>query len=128
MIVETKRKILAVDCLVAMKEFKTFRTLSRELGLPAGVLNRYVNGYVLPKGQRAERIIDIFSRHYMQKMMQERLQKKSKYIVTADLLSKPFLLKIIASKVAGFFPGKVDKVFTAASDGIPLAVEIAGMI
>ena len=66
---ENKLKILAVDCLKAMKEQKTFRVLSRELALPAGVLNRYIHGYVLPKADRADKIITYFTKGYLGKLL-----------------------------------------------------------
>jgi adenine phosphoribosyltransferase len=123
---ETKTKLLAVDCLRAMKEKKTFRALSRELLLPAGVLNRYINGYVLPKLNRANEIIDLFMKAHLQKILSESSQRKgSKYIVTSDILSQPFLLNLIAYKVSKSFTEKTQKVFTAAVDGIPLALKIA---
>ncbi|MBN2453936.1 hypothetical protein JXB11_00150 [Candidatus Woesearchaeota archaeon] len=123
---ETKIKLLAVDCLKAMKEKKTFRVLSKELSLPAGVLNRYINGYVLPKLDRANSIIDLFIKNYLQKIVSESSQRKgTKYIVTADILSQPFLLNLIAYKVSRTFTDRIQKVFTAAVDGIPLAVKVA---
>ena len=63
---ENKLKILAVDCLKAMKQQKTFRVLSKELSLPAGVLNRYIHGYVMPKTDRAERIMSFFTKNTLQ--------------------------------------------------------------
>lgn len=126
---EAKTKLLAVSCLKTMKQQKTFRQLSKETGMPAGVLNRYINGAVLPKTERAEKIIDYFSKHYLDKIIQAAHIKGSRFIVTSDLLSKPFFLSIIAHKVAKNFKGKkIDKVFTAAVDGIPLATEIASLL
>ncbi|MFH1182516.1 MAG: phosphoribosyltransferase family protein [Candidatus Woesearchaeota archaeon] len=126
---ETKIKLLAVDCLKAMKEKKTFRVLSKELSLPAGVLNRYINGYVLPKLERANQVIEIFSKNYLQKIINESSRREgSKYIVTSDILSQPFLLNIISYKVSRQFTEKIHKVFTAAVDGIPLALKVAEFV
>lgn len=126
---ETKIKLLAVDCLKAMKEKKTFRVLSKEISLPAGVLNRYINGYVLPKLERANQIIDNFSKNYLQKLINENSRRaESKYIVTSDILSQPFLLNIISYKVSRQFTEKIHKVFTAAVDGIPLALKVAEFV
>ncbi|MCP3682704.1 MAG: hypothetical protein GY861_08450 [bacterium] len=127
-LLDIKKKLLAVDCLKSMKEQKTFRALSKELDLPAGVLNRYVNGYVLPKDDRADTIIDTYSKTYIGRMMDAARDKESKFIVTSDLLSKPFLLNVISYKVSKFFPERITKVFTAAVDGVPLAVSIANLI
>ena len=130
---ESKLKILAVDCLKAIKEHKTFRVLSKELSLPAGVLNRYIHGYVMPKPDRAEHIIAHFTKNYLSKLLESAKSTHSKFIVTADILSQPFLLNVIAFNVRKSFPGlsgsnKVDSVLTAAVDGIPLAIAVATLL
>lgn len=130
---ESKLKILAVDCLKAMKEYKTFRVLSKEISLPAGVINRYIHGYVLPKTDRAEKIIAFFSKNYLTKLLESAKDKSSRFIVTADILSQPFLLNVVAFNVRKSFAnqiasGRVDAVLTAAVDGIPLAFAIASML
>ncbi len=126
---EAKVKILAVSCLKTMKQKKTFRQLSRETGLPAGVLNRYINGAVLPKPDRAEKIIDHFSKNYFDRLIQAAHIKGSRFIVTSDILSQPFFLSIIAHRVSRLFRNaRIGKVFTAAVDGIPLATEIASVL
>lgn len=130
---ETKLKILAVDCLKAMKEQKTFRLLSRELSLPVGVLSRYISGSVLPKADRAEKIITYFTRSYLSKLLEAAKSKSSKFIVTADILSQPFLMNVIAFNAVKSFSAvaagsKIDTVLTAAVDGVPLATAIANLI
>ena len=125
---ESKLKVLAIDCLKAMKEQKTFRVLSRELSLPAGVLNRYIHGYVLPKTDRAGKIIAFFSKNYLVRLL-DSAKTPSKFIVTADILSQPFLLNVIAFNALKLFPsGRIDAVMTAAVDGIPIAWSIANLI
>lgn len=130
---ENKLKILAIDCLKAMKQQKTFRVLSKELSLPAGVLNRYIHGYVLPKADRAERIIAYFAKNYLVKLLEAAKSRSSKFIVTADLISQPFLLNVIAFNVRKSFAGvaaakKIDAVLTAAVDGVPLAMTVANLV
>ncbi len=130
---ESKLKILAVDCLKAMKEYKTFRVLSRETALPAGVINRYIHGYVLPKADRAEKIVGFFAKNYLAKLLESAKDKSSRFIVTADILSQPFLLNVVAFQVRKAFSGvlasgKIDAVLTAAVDGIPLASAIANLL
>ncbi len=130
---ETKLKILAVDCLKAMKEQKTFRLLSRELSLPVGVLSRYISGSVLPKADRAEKIVSYFTKSYLSKILESAKSTHSKFIVTADILSQPFLLNVIAFNAVKSFSAvsagrKIDTVLTAAVDGVPLAIAIANLI
>ncbi|MBI2144522.1 hypothetical protein HYU17_05240 [Candidatus Woesearchaeota archaeon] len=130
---EAKLKVLAVDCLKAMKQQKTFRTLSKELSLPAGVLNRYIHGYVLPKAGRADKIVSLFIKNYLSKLLEAAKNSNSGFIVTADILSQPFLLNVIAFHALKAFAaimaaGKVDAVLTAAVDGVPLAAAIANLL
>ncbi len=125
---ETKVKLLAVDCLQSMKQQKTFRKLSGELSLPAGVLNRYINGYVLPKTDRAGQLINIFIRDYLSKILESSKIKGSRYIVTSDILSQPFLLNVIAFRASKSLQENASVVLTAAVDGIPLAGAVANLI
>jgi len=118
-----EQKMLAVDCLKAMKEAMTFRELSKDTNISAGILNRYLNGKILPKEKRAKEILDLFYENYLQQLVaKESRMKESKYIVTTGILSQPFLLKIIAFRIKSYFSGKVDRILTAAVDGIPLAI------
>ncbi len=121
-----KEKLLAVDCLKALKEQMTFRALSDELKLPIGVINRYVNGYVLPRDERAREILDYFYTTHFDKMIATlSMLPNSKYKVTITILTNNFLLSLIAHRVNTIFKTRVDKVLTAASDGIPLAMKVA---
>ncbi len=123
---EAKLKVLAIDCLRAMKVQKTFRVLSKELGLPIGVLSRYINGNVLPKSDRADKILSYFAKNNVAKLL-DSAKSPSKFIVTADMLSQPFLLNVISFNAARNFSA-VDVVLTAAVDGIPLAFAIANLL
>jgi len=109
-----------------LKETKTFRELSKELDLPIGVLNRYINGYVLPKGERADEIINLFYRNYYKKLIFD-LSKNgiNRFFITYPILSRPIILNFIARDAAEKFDQKVDKVITSEVDGIPLAVKAA---
>ena len=125
---ETKTRLLAVDCLKSMKQQKTFRKLSSELSLSAGMLNRYVNGYVLPKSGRAGHLINFFIRTYLPRILESSKIKGSRYIVTAEILSQPFLLNVIAFKALQNLKVKPDVVLTAAADGIPVAQALANLL
>ena len=123
---KTKQKLLAVDCLKALKAGRTFRELSKEIRLPAGVINRYINGGVLPSKERSKEIIDLFYEKYFEKDVIDRSKtKNSKFYVTSWILSEPFFLNIITYKILDYYKEKTDKVLTAATDGIPLATSVA---
>lgn len=128
-VARVNQKLLAIECLRTLKQSRTFRELSKEVGLPAGVINRYINGNVLPKSTRAADVLKQFEKKYFrEQLLKESYAKKSKYLVTSTILSKPFYMRFIASHVAHYFPEKVDKVLTAAVDGIPLAFAIADFL
>ena len=50
-------QLQAVDVLRTLKETRTYDELAVETGLPAGDLNRYVNGHVLPGVERAQAVV-----------------------------------------------------------------------
>ena len=125
---DTKTRLLAVDCLKSMKQQKTFRKLSSELSLSAGMLNRYVNGYVLPKKDRAERLINFFIKGRLPRILESSKIRGSRYIVTAHILSQPFLLNVIAFMALRDIKTRPDVLLTAAVDGIPIAQAIANML
>ena len=50
-------QLQAVAVLRMLKETRTYDELAEVTGLPAGDLNRYVNGHVLPSVDRAEDIV-----------------------------------------------------------------------
>src|SRR3989344_1455330 len=128
-VMSVNKRLLAVECLKTLKGTMTFRELSKEVGLPAGVLNRYINGMVLPKPSRAVTLLNLFEKKFFRNyLIKETYFKKSKFLVTSTILSQPLLLKFIASHASHYFPEKIDKVFTAAVDGIPLAVAIADFV
>jgi adenine/guanine phosphoribosyltransferase-like PRPP-binding protein len=124
-----KHRLLAVDCLKVMKEDKTFRELSKEVNLPIGVLNRYINGVVLPKQDRAEHIIELFYKIYFDDILIKKSKtRKSKFYVTSWILSNNFFLNLISYKVAKHYKANIDKVLTAAVDGVPLAINLANFV
>ena len=126
---ETKLKLVAVDCLKALKQGKTFRELSKEINLPAGVINRYINGSVLPNEKRSKKIIDMFYKKYFEESIIEKSKAKgSKFYVTSWILSNPFFLNIISYKILDYYNEKIDKVLTAATDGLPIAINVADSI
>ena len=128
-VMSVNKRLLAVECLKTLKGTMTFIELSKEVGLPAGVLNRYINGMVLPKPSRAVTLLNLFEKKFFRNyLIKETYFKKSKFLVTSTILSQPLLLKFIASHASHYFPEKIDKVFTAAVDGIPLAIEVADFI
>ena len=51
-------QLQAVDVLRTLKETRTYDELADLTDLPAGDLNRYVNGHVLPGVERARQVVE----------------------------------------------------------------------
>src|SRR6266516_1528418 len=95
-ILDLKYKLQTIELLNLAKTEYTYRALSGILHLPETVLSRYVKGHVLPTAERAEEINDTM------------------------------LLERAVQQAVGAFAGKrINKVMTAAVDGVPLATLLA---
>ena len=126
---DTNKKLLACACLKTLKRDMTYRELSKKIKLPPGVINRYVNGYVLPNTKRAHEIINNFVKNFLtETIISKSKVKGSNYYVTTDILSQPFLLNVIANWIIQRLDNRVTLVLTAASDGIPLAITLAHIL
>ena len=132
-------KVWAVELLALLKtkysyeeieQFtKEMRSIKESNGKPlsATILNRYVRGHVLPRGQRAEELIELcLSKLDLKDAVKERIRWEGPFIDNTALLSDIRLLGMIAMDVAMKYSAKgITKVLTAQTDGIPLSVLIA---
>ncbi len=120
-------QLQAVDVLRTLKETRTYDELAAETGLPAGDLNRYVNGHVLPGIDRAESIIAGVGRETLETELEARIERDAEgYIDNSRVVFDQALLDLVAP-VAGeaFAFDPPDVVLTAATDGITLAAAMA---
>lgn len=134
---ETLRKrIRSVEVLRLLKKEKglTYAELSKLMGLPITVLNRYVKGHVLPRDDRAQEFLST-----AQRLLNVREEVKGKvrfdargYFDNSELVSDTLLLRWIAQtfidEVIELKLPHINKVLTAAADGIPVAVHIADVL
>ncbi|MBD3229536.1 MAG: adenine phosphoribosyltransferase [Candidatus Lokiarchaeota archaeon] len=122
---EIEYRLKSVRRLKLLKKDYTYNELSEMFDLPMTVLNRYIKGHVLPSESRAKRIYKIFREHYN---IKEQIRKKIKfnsdgYFDNSNLVGNNLLLSLIVSEIYGKYCSKrIDKVLTAAVDGIPIAV------
>jgi len=120
-------QLRAVEILRARKESLTYDELAAETGLPAGDLNRYVNGHVLPGLDRAREVVAGFGRELVAEELDARLRTDEEgYVDNTDLVFDQTLLDAAAVVVAedvGF--DRPDVVLTAATDGITFASAVA---
>ncbi|ELY56827.1 phosphoribosyltransferase family protein [Natronococcus sp. A-GB1] len=120
-------QLRAVDVLGMLKETRTYDELAAETGLPAGDLNRYVNGHVLPGTERAREVVDDLGREALADELDARISVDDEGYVdnTATVFDQPFL-DLAAPVVANAFEfDRPDVVLTAATDGITLASALA---
>ncbi|WP_049921449.1 phosphoribosyltransferase family protein [Halopiger djelfimassiliensis] len=120
-------QLRAVDVLRMLKETRTYDELAETTGLPAGDLNRYVNGHVLPGTDRAREVVEDLGREALAAELDARIRVDEEGYVdnSGAVFDQPFL-DLVAPVVAnGFEFDRPDVVLTAATDGITLAASLA---
>ncbi|MFP8955492.1 phosphoribosyltransferase family protein [Natrialbaceae archaeon A-CW3] len=120
-------QLRAVDVLCMLKETRTYDELADRTGLPAGDLNRYVNGHVLPGTDRAHEIVEDVGRDALAAELEARIRVDDEGYVdnSGAVFDQPFL-ELVAPVVAESFEfDRPDLVLTAATDGITLAASLA---
>ena len=117
----------AVAVLRTLKETRTYDELAAFTGLPAGDLNRYVNGHVLPSAERARQVVADLGRDAMADELRSRIQVDDEgYVDNSAVVFDQSLLDLVAPVAAEAFKfDRPDVVLTAATDGITLAASMA---
>ena len=120
-------QLRAVDVLRTLKETRTYEELAAETGLPAGDLNRYVNGHVLPSETRARSVVENVGQELLASELDARITVGDEgYVDNSRLVFDQSLLSLVppvAAETLGIEPP--DVVLTAATDGITLAAAMA---
>lgn len=124
---EIKNRIGAVELLALLRKKYDYKQLSERLALPVPVLSRYVNGRVLPSKSRSERIISFFKEGYLSELVHSRISKMEEGLYDLSQVLRDITLQKLMGRVAfnEFNYVEVDKLLTVATDGIPIAVEVA---
>jgi adenine phosphoribosyltransferase len=120
-------QLRAVAVLRTLKRTRTYDELAAETGLPAGDLNRYVNGHVLPGEGRARDIVAETGYETLAAELESRIRHDEEGYVdnSAAVFDQPFL-DLVAPVVAERFEfAAPDVVLTAATDGITLGSAMA---
>lgn len=120
-------QLQAVDVLRSLKETRTYDELAAETGLPAGDLNRYVNGHVLPGLDRAKRLVAETGYEAVRAELRDRVElDEDGYVDNSRIVFDQSLLNLVAPVAAERFGfDRPDVVLTAATDGITLASALA---
>jgi len=125
---ELQERLSAVEVLRVLKKKHTYEDLSRMLNLPVSVLNRYVMGRVVPRIDRARRILRFFEEKFdLVRELRDRIKfDKTGYFDNTPIVFDIPMLKLIVKSVIGKYANKkVSKVLTASTDGIPIAALFA---
>ena len=120
-------QLQAVAVLRMLKQTRTYEELSGLTALPAGDLNRYVNGHVLPGAQRAGEIVDQIGRQELATELDARIRVDTEgYIDNSSVVFDQSFLNLVAPVVAESYGFETpDVVLTAATDGITLGTTVA---
>jgi len=120
-------QLRAVDVLRTLKETRTYDELSAETGLPAGDLNRYVNGHVLPSAERAREVVEEAGAGLLREELEARVRLDDEgYVDNSGVVFDQSFLDLVAPVAAETFDfERPDVVLTAATDGITLAASLA---
>ena len=120
-------QLRAVSVLRMLKETRTYDELAELTGLPAGDLNRYVNGHVLPSDDRARDVVTGIGRDALAEELTARVQTDDEgYVDNSTIVFDQSFLDLVAPVAAEAFEfDRPDVVLTAATDGITLAAAIA---
>lgn len=126
-VTETTLKLQAVAMLRVLKEDRTYEELAALTGLPAGDLNRYVNGHVLPGIERARSVVHETGRDVLAEELTARVEfDDDGYIDNSGVVfDQPFLDLVVPVVVETFEFETPDVVLTAATDGITLGAAMA---
>ena len=120
-------QLRAVDVLRTLKETRTYDELAEETGLPAGDLNRYVNGHVLPSEARARDVVEGVGAALLAEEITARIAVDEEgYVDNTRVVFDQALLSLVppvAVESLGIEPP--DAVLTAATDGITLGAAMA---
>ncbi|RBI63000.1 phosphoribosyltransferase family protein [Halomicrococcus sp. NG-SE-24] len=120
-------QLQAVSVLRMLKETRTYDELAAVTGLPAGDLNRYVNGHVLPSADRAETVVSGVGREELAEELHARTRLDADgYVDNSAVVFDQSFLDLVAPVAAESFDfDRPDVVLTAATDGITLASAMA---
>ncbi|NHN41909.1 hypothetical protein G9C85_09745 [Halorubellus sp. JP-L1] len=120
-------QLRAVSVLRMLKETRTYDELAALTDLPAGDLNRYVNGHVLPSADRAREVVEGVGRDELAAELEERVRVDHEgYVDNSAAVFDQSFLDLAAPVAADAFDFEApDVVLTAATDGITLAAAMA---
>jgi len=127
---KTTLQLRACAFLGMLKQARTYEELAAETGIPAGDLNRYVNGHVLPGTERAQQIIGELAPPVLEAELRRRISIDPEgYVDNSGVVYDRQFLELVAPVAAGRMDAHhPDVVLTAATDGITTACAMASYL
>jgi adenine phosphoribosyltransferase len=124
---KARLQLRAVSVLRTLKEGRTYDDLAEVTGLPAGDLNRYVNGHVLPGVDRARSVLSEVGHETLAAELRRRVAVDEEgYVDTSGaVFDWPFLSLVAPVAAESMAVETPDTVLTAATDGITTAAAFA---
>ncbi|RDZ65908.1 adenine phosphoribosyltransferase [Haloferax sp. Atlit-12N] len=120
-------QLQAVSVLRMLKETRTYDELAELTDLPAGDLNRYVNGHVLPGVERAREVVEGVGRDALADELEARVRFDDEgYVDNSGVVFDQSFLDLVAPVAANTLDlERPDVILTAATDGITLGAAMA---
>jgi len=112
-------RILAIECLIAIKKEFTYNVIIKRVGLSPPVLSRYINKRVLPEYSRAIDLIRIFEEKFLKEIIEKKIKVDKQGIFNLSFLRSDILLMgLIAHIIARKFSNvDLDKVLCLDNGG-----------
>jgi len=128
-----KFRIYVVELLRLIKQRYTYSQLSSMTGLPATVLSRYILGHVLPTFERAMELWHILTKKVinLRDEIMERISfdDNNRFFDNTHIINDPLMRKFIALTIFEKLLGtRVNKILTAAVDGVPIAATLSDLL
>lgn len=125
-LVKVDEQLEAVEFINTAKSIYglSYRELSQILGIPESLLCRYANGDLLPSLDTVSVIKDrLKSMLDLTEVLRRNVVMKDGFVDLNNVLFNPYILRLYQRRIREFFSDlPINKVLTAATDGIPLSV------
>jgi len=123
---KVNEQLEAVDLINMVRSIYnlSYRELSQILDIPESILCGYANGDLLPSLNTVDIIKDRLKVMLnLTEVLRRSITVKDGFIDLNNILFNPYILKLYQRRVLEVFSGlSINKVLTAATDGIPLSV------
>ncbi|MFB6470983.1 MAG: phosphoribosyltransferase family protein [Vulcanisaeta sp. AZ3] len=123
---KVNEQLEAVDLINMVRSIYnlSYRELSQILDIPESILCRYANGDLLPSLNTVDIIKDRLKVMLnLTEVLRRSITVKDGFIDLNNILFNPYILKLYQRRVLEVFSDlSINKVLTAATDGIPLSV------